>query len=199
MNYSKDEILKAVSRRKRRFFSTLAISAIVSALAAAAMLIFPETTVIFFSVIAIAFSVYFIIRALIVYKPVVLFSSEICGVNAKEHEFVITNLRPTFSARIIMPRRKTTGFTGGTKRIKPPTGAVVYLMLENGDVAYVDGLTNAQTDIYEIGDTLYKYPGTRYPVILGRKTVSQPCPLCGTANKDGEPCCIGCGLKITED
>jgi hypothetical protein len=128
----------------------------------------------------------------------VLFSKEITGINIKEHEFAIVNLRPTFSARIIMPRRNTSSFANRSRRTKPPTGAIVYLRVADDDVAYIDGLTNAQTDIYEIGDTLYKYPGTRYPIIIGRKTISQPCPLCGTANKESEPECITCGLPITK-
>ncbi len=198
MNYSARDISEIVKRRKESFFIRLILSALLIIGAVTVIALFPETTVIFFAVTVIILCIAFIIRTLLRYHPAVLFSKEITGVNVKEHEFAITNLRPTFSARVVMPRRKTSSFTGGTKRTKPTTGAIVYLRISDDDIAYIDGLTNAQTDIYEIGDTLYKYPGTKYPIIIGRKASSQPCPLCGTANRDSEPRCITCGLEITK-
>ena len=172
------------------------ISFLITAIAAAIIIIFPEVTVIFVCVLAVVVSVVYTVKTVRRYHPLVLFSKDVRGINIKEHEFVVTNRRMTFSARKVMPRVNTSTFTGGKTRTKPPTSAIVYLRLKDGNVTYIDKLFNAQTDIYEIGDTLYKYPGTRFPIILNREVEAMPCPLCGTANKNTEPHCITCGLKI---
>lgn len=196
MTYSEADIKKYIKARRRDFFIKILLSFLLILIALAAIIIFPEATVIFVCAAVILFSIIYIFKVLRRYQPRTLFSREIKGVNIKEHEFAVTNRRPTFSARLVMPRANAKSFTGGKTRTKSPTSAIVYLRLPDGDVTYIDNLTNAQTDIYEIGDTLYKYAGTRYPIILERKLDAQPCPLCGTANKSIEDCCITCGLKI---
>ena len=195
MTYNEADITKRISGRRRDFIVKIMISALIILAAALVIMFFPEVTVIFISVAVIILCAVYIIKTLKRYHPLTLFSGEVRGENIKEHEFVVTNRRPTFSARRVMPRIKTSTFTGGKTRTKPPTSAIVYLRLENGDVTYIDGLFGAQTDIYEIGDTLYKYPGTRFPIIINREVKAQPCPLCGTANKVTEERCITCGLK----
>ena len=196
MTYNESDIMKCIKKRKRDFLIKILCWSLLLVCAAALCAILRDITAIFISVAVIIISVIFLIRALRHYHPRILFSKEIRGTNIKEHEFAVTNMRPTFSARIVMPRRKTSAFAGTKVRTKSPTSAIVYLKLESGDLTYIDGLTNAQTDIYEIGDTLYKYPGTRYPIILGREVKIQPCPLCGTANRAAESECITCGLEI---
>lgn len=196
MTYSETDIKRRVKGQRRDFLIKILLSALITLIALATIIILPETTVIFVCAAIILFSIIYIFKTLRRYQPKILFSREIKGVNIKEHEFAVTNMRPTFSARLIMPKANTKSFTGGRIRTKSPTSAIVYLRLPDGDVTYIDNLTNAQTDIYEIGDTLYKHAGTRFPIILGRKLDSQPCPLCGTANKSIEDSCITCGLKI---
>lgn len=195
MTYNKADIEKYVKVRKRSFFSRLLCSLLLAAVASAIIAIFPNITLIFICVLVIIFCIVFIIKTFTGYHPTVLFSKEVRGVNIKEHEFAITNRRLTFSSRIIAPRRWPSGFTAHKTRTKPRTSAIVYLRLGDGDVTYIDRLTNAQTDVYEIGDPLYKYAGTRFPIILERKVSCQPCPICGTANRNTEQKCINCGLK----
>ena len=187
MTYSRDEIESFVRKRKKELFLRVLISLLILSAALTTMLIFPEVTVVFFAVAVIIFSAVYIIKTIIRYEPRVL-------------EFVVTNRRLSFGARVrtVAPRRKISTFTGGKIRTKPPTSAIVYLKALGGDVIYLDGLTNAQTDIYEIGDTLYKYAGTRYPIIVEKEVSAQPCPICGTANKLIETRCITCGLDITD-
>ena len=200
MTYSAEEIKSFVKKRKKELLLRLLISLLILSTAVTTMLVFPDVTIVFFAVAVIIFSTVYIIKTIIKYEPRVLFSREIVGENIKEHEFVVTDRRLAFGARIkaVAPRRKISTFTGGRVRTKPPTSAIVYLKVEGGDVIYLDGLTNAQTDIYEIGDTLYKYAGTRYPIIVGKEVSAQPCPICGTANKLIETRCITCGLDITD-
>ena len=196
MIYDEAAIKRRINGRRRDFLLKTVIAMLLILLATLVIIIFPNTTSIFISALVIIFSFVFLFKTMRRYHPKILFKGEITGINIKEHEFVITNMRPTFSARLVMPKANTKSFTGGKTRTKPATGAIVYLRLPDGNVTYIDHLTNAQTDIYEIGDTLHKYSGARFPIILGRKLDSQPCRLCGTANKYIEEKCITCGLEI---
>ena len=156
MTYNESEIKRRIDGRRRDFILKIIVWVLLDAAALTVAVILTEITPIFISAVTVIISVIFITKAVRRYHPMSLFSGEIKGINVKEHEFVQTNLRPTFSARIIMPRAKTSGFAAQRTRTKAPTSAIVYLKLENGNVTYIDRLTNAQTDIYEIGDTLYK-------------------------------------------
>ena len=200
MTYNESEIKERVGKRKKSFFLKALIPLCLILISALAMIIFPDVTLIFFAVAVIIASAVYLFKTLRRYEPRVLFSGEITGENIKEHEFVTTDRRLGFGARIVVkPKRIPTGsFAPKRSRTKPPTSAIVYLRVEDGDVIYLDGLTGAQTDIYEIGDTLHKYAGTRFPVIVGREVDSQPCPICGTANKKIETRCITCGLDIID-
>ena len=196
MRYDEKEIAARVSKRKRDFLirilcpTALILSAVIIAVA------LPNNTVIFLSVLISILTIAFIARTLSHYHPMVLFSKEILGENVKEHEFVVTNCRPRLSARLTTTRWRPRSVSQRGARTKPPTSAVVYLRLPDGNVTFIDGLSGAHTDVYEIGDTLYKYPGTRYPIIRSREVKAQPCPICGTVNKLGECECITCHLKI---
>ena len=196
MIYNEAEIKRRIKGRRRDFLMKTIAWLILDVIAIITATVIKDITVAFFSFVIVIASFFYIKKIVKRYRPLILFRGEVKGINIKEHEFVVTNRRPTFSARIVMPRRSTASFTGGKTRTKPPTSAIVYLRLEDGDVTYVEHLTNAQTDIYDIGDTLYKYSGARYPVILNKDVKAMPCPLCGTANKCTEPRCITCGLKI---
>lgn len=195
MTYNKDDIAKYVKKRRRDFIFKIVCSLLFVLISSLVIALFPEMTVIFVCVVIIIISVFYAIKTLKRYQPVLLFSEELQGENVKEHEFVVTNRRLSFGGRRSFSRFKPVAYSSQRSRTKPPTSAIVYLKLPCGDVTYLDGLSGAQTDIYEIGDTLYKYPGTRYPIILNREVKAQPCPICGTANKASEEKCITCGLK----
>ena len=200
MIYNERELSERTKSRKKNFFIRLMISLFLILTDIVILLIFPEKTVVFFCVLFIIALAVFVIKTLLRYDIGILFSSEIQGINIKEHEFLVTDRRVfrmgTNNPHLSRKRLKTSEFVGGKRRTKPPTSAIVYLRLSDGSVTFIDGLSNAQTDVYEIGDNLYKYPGTRYPIILKREVSAQPCPLCGTANKRGEKECITCNLKI---
>ncbi len=195
MTYNKDGIAKYVKKRRRDFIFKIVCSLLFVLISSLIIALFPEMTVIFVCVVIIIISVFYAIKTLKRYQPVLLFSEELQGENVKEHEFVVTNRRLSFGGRRSFSRFKPVAYSSQRSRTKPPTSAIVYIKLPCGDVTYLDGLSGAQTDIYEIGDTLYKYPGTRYPIILNREVKAQPCPICGTANKASEEKCITCGLK----
>lgn len=198
MKYNEDLIFRAVRERRRDFLIKAILSLSFMMLGALTIIIFSYTTPIFVAAAVIVIAFVYLFKTVKRYNPKVLFSKGIDGVNVHEHEFVVRNLRPTFSARIVMPKRDTSSFTGRKTRTKGMTSAIVYLKLDDERIVFVDGLTNAQTDIYEIGDRLYRYPGTRYPVILNKELEAMPCPLCGTQNKHTEPRCITCGLPIED-
>ena len=195
MTYNKEDITKRVKKKQRDFITKAIISFLGIAASSAIAFIFSDVTVVFIGVVAVIGFCVYLFKTVKRYRPAIIFSKEITGINIKEHEFVVTNRRTTFSARRSFYRIRPKTFTGGKTRTKPPTSAIVYLKLPDGDVTFIDKLTNAQTDEYEIGDTLYKYPGTRYPIIVGRAVKAQPCPICGTANKASEERCITCGLR----
>ena len=196
MTYNEAEIKRRINGRRQSFLTKMIAWLLLDSAAVITAAIIRDVTVVFIAVVIVIASAFYMSKTIRRYRPLILFRGEVKGINIKEHEFVVTNKRPTFSARIVMPKRNTSSFTGGKTRTKPPTSAIVYLRLGDGNVTYIEHLTNAQTDIYEIGDTLYKYSGARYPIILGKEVKAMPCPLCGTANKCTEDRCITCGLKI---
>ena len=195
MKYNEAEIFRHVAKRKKSFLIKSISLLLIILISAITIAIFPEVTVIFISVMLIILAIVYLIKMIINYSPLILFSKEKKGINVHEHEYVIYK-GPSYKKMWYVPRLKTSEFTGGTNRIKTTVGATVYLRLPDGNVIFIDHLYNAQTDIYEIGDTLYKYPGTRFPIVLDKEMSAMPCPLCGTANKNTEPRCITCGLKI---
>ena len=198
MKYNEEEIFRRIAERKKAFLIRAISLLIIILVCAVAIVLFPEVTVIFICTLLIILSIVYLIKAVKEYRPFILFSDEVKGVNVHEHEYTIG---PQSGAgwgtkRLVPKLNNTSEFMGGTNRIKTTVGATVYLRLPDGNVIFIDHLYNAQTDIYEIGDTLYRYPGTRFPVVLDKEMSAMPCPLCGTANKNTEPRCITCGLKI---
>lgn len=200
MKYNEERIIKSVKKRQKAFLTKAISWLMLIILGALTIILFPYTTPIFIAVIVIILSTVKLIKTFKRYRPNIIFSKEVVGENIHEHEFVVSNRRYAFAIRktTVTPRVNTSSFTGGKTRTKPPTGAIVYLRLDDGNVTYVDKLTNAQTDIYEIGDRLYKFAGTRCPVIINKEVEAMPCPICGTQNKHTEPKCITCGLPIED-
>ena len=199
MTYNTRKISEKVKNLREKFIISLSISIVLMICAIALIIFRRETNVIFASVACIAMLIFIIVRLFLNFHPKVLFSHELVGTNIKEHEFVTSDRRKSFAYRKrIVPYAKEnySGISGNVQRTKPPTNAIVYLRLSNGNVTYIDGLTNAQTDIYEIGDELTRYAGTKYPIITSRAAEKLPCPICGTVNRNTDERCIACGLEI---
>ena len=130
------------------------------------------------------------------YSPAVLFSPEIRGVNIKEDEYVLRT--PQRGYKMGKYLRYVTPSTGSNMQTKvhEKMRAGVYLRLDDGNIYAIDNLFTAHTNLYEIGDVLYKPAGVKYPIIESRITDRQPCPLCGQLNDDKSTECGGCGLNI---
>lgn len=186
MRYDLDDVALRVEARKNKFKAVVAVCAIVIIVAILFASFYPETTVVFLCTLAIIGTVVYFGRFVKRNNPIVTFSKGFCGVNVKEHEYV----------------------TGGTRMYK--YGGLrykyhpsrhkgdVYIRCDNDEIIVVTALPKKHLDIFEIGDTLVCYPGTRYPNVDSREVKEQPCPLCGYVNVEGQEECSSCGLKILQ-
>lgn len=137
-------------------------------------------------------------------EPSVIFSAEIKGRSIKEEEYVASlpvgsslGYRQTGSRGVPQPFAPNT--RANKRRTPPNVRGEVYIRQENGSITLVRGLSPAHLELYEDEDLLQKYAGTRYPIILSRAPMRQPCPICGEINDITQEACHGCGLTITKD
>ncbi len=195
MKYSLDEIREYVRDRRERLVRRLIIYGVTLTVACVLWALDLSTTATFIGFAGAAASLAFIFRALKKYPPTVLWSREVTGVNIKEHEYVESYQRGGYGMRSLRYGNRTRSTKSHLDPLPTRIRARVYLRLENGDIYTVGDLRRAQTDVYEDGDTLVKYEGTRYPVIIGREVKRQPCPICGTVNTQERTRC-SCGLSI---
>ena len=125
----------------------------------------------------------------------VLFTPEIKGRNIKEYEYAIHGNR---QERIYRKGNMPHTFTN--KKILPlRLNGTVYLKLDDGNIKSISGLYKSHMDIYEDGDILLKYAGTKFPIILSREVKKQPCPICGEVNDETRDVCRSCGLGIIKN
>ena len=192
MRYDENEIQKRVKASKKSFL--IKLSTILLIFSAAIILVFLDisNTVSFISGIAA------LILALLTYllfessKPKILFSRELRGENIKEHEYVaIKTPRLGIRARIVIPNTRA-----NRRAAHPNIRANIYLRLDSGDVVILSMLNKAHADLYNEGDVLLKYEGTKYPIVISRNITRQPCPICGAVNEEDKNACCGCGLSI---
>ena len=203
MTYSKDEIREYVKKRRRGLI--FAISVILCLMLTALVFILLNLNKTLTFILLISEPVLLLMCSLVIekYSPHTLFSGEIVGTNVKEDEYTVTRKSgpgmrykrvgaPSFGGPPIAPS------TGANKRRTPPAlRSAVYLRTESGSIVMVRGLYKSHADMYEDGDVLLKYAGTKYPIVISRDTDSQPCPICGEINREGGTHCTGCGLSIT--
>lgn len=63
---------------------------------------------------------------------------------------------------------------------------------------YAVQLPNNRIDLgIVVGDTVRKYHGLPYPILL--KNPASICPVCGSVNHKNDPCCYDCGFSILKD
>ena len=186
MKYDIDDVALRVEAQKNRFKKVLIICAILIAASLVISVSFPMTTVVFLCVVSIIGTVVYFLRYLLKNNPIITFSKGFRGTNVKEHEYVTAGTRFTryggISYRYIPSRHK----------------GDVYIKRDDGEIVVVDHLPKKHLDIYEIGDMLMCYPGTRYPNVEGREVREQPCPICGYVNCEGIERCEICGLKAAK-
>ena len=195
MRYDEKEIRQRVKIKQKEFL--IAFATVLLLIASSFIVFFLDinNTV---SFISAAFALILLLPLYILLEkeqPRVLFSKKICGTNIKEHEYVAQKTpRLGIRARIVMPNTRA-----NRKAAHHNIRASVYLRLENGDVYILSALNKAHVDLYNEGDVLLKYSGTRYPIIISRKTKKQPCPICGYINDMESSGCKACGLKIIKE
>lgn len=137
-------------------------------------------------------------RLLRKYDAKVLMRAEVRGKNIKEYEYAVHTSK-NGAGRIY--RRVNTPLTYGNKRASAPMriNGTVYLELDDGNVTSISGLYKSHMEIYEDGDILVKYAGTRFPVVVSREVKKQPCPICGEVNDKSLDECRVCGLTIVKN
>ena len=199
--YDSLEIKNRVSKKRRLII--IEFSIVFSVMAVLLVLIIANLNAVlsFISIIVELVLLFVIYKIFDVQSPGIYFSREVKGVNIKEDEYISRKTPGTgLGWRQIGAHAPPQPFAPNTgankKRSAPSIKGRVYVRLENGDVKEISFLHKAHTDLYTEGDTLLKYAGTCYPVIINRNVREQPCPLCGEVNDMSESCCRSCGLAI---
>ena len=128
------------------------------------------------------------------YAPKTLFCREITGVNRKEYEYAIQS-----DTRVKVFSKGNVPHTFANRKAAAlRLNGTVYLELDDGSITSISGLYKSHMDIYEEGDTLIRYAGTKFPIVLSREVKNQPCPICGEVNDESMSECRGCGLTIVK-
>ena len=186
MKYDIDDITARVENKKSNFKKKVLASLILLVASLLVAAFYPETTVVFICAVVIIGTSVYLWRFIHKNNPLVLFGKGFRGVNIKEHEYVTAGTRLTryggLRYRYVPSRHK----------------GDVYIRCEDGEVVAVTHLPKKHLDIFEIGDELVVYPGTRFPNVNGRDASEMPCPICGYVNSNGEECCESCGLKVAK-
>ena len=194
--YCENEISERTAKQKRKFLAVFAID-LLALIGGIVFLALDINSELFFrGIIIIVFSLLFMWRIFEKYSPKTLFSKGFKGENIKEDVYEV------YVRRGVALRPKQVGMPYGgrplshTRMSKSILRSAVYLKLDNGDIKEIRGMRVEHVELYEDGDTLQKYPGTKYPVIINRESARQPCPICGTINLMTDVACITCNLAI---
>ena len=71
------------------------------------------------------------------------------------------------------------------------------LLMASKDVYnHLTGGISVEEKLFVEGDTLLKYAGTHFPIVVSREMQKQPCPICGEVNDMSADACHNCGLSI---
>lgn len=203
--YDSKEIEKIVKQKQKMLIAEFAI--IIASMIVALILLILNisatlTLISIFTEVLLFFAIYKIFNK---QNPKVFFSKEIKGVNVMEDDYVSIKVSgPGLRWRQIgghappQPFAPNTGANTGANRRRAPSNirCRVYLKLENGNIVTISSLYESHIELFNEGDTLLKYAGTQFPVIISREVKNQPCPICGEVNDMSENSCKVCGLKI---
>ena len=198
MKYDLSQLEEWINERKRSFKISLIVQFVVLAAAIAVIALYSDKndTYVFCAGLTVTIILCVFAKTLRKYNPSILYSPEITGINIKEDEYVLLAQKRGFKlgkySKYLVPHAGS-----GMPSHREKLAAAVYLRLENGDIYLIDRISTAHTNLYEIGDTLYKPAGAKYPIIISRDTSPhQPCPFCGSLNDGKRDKCRGCGLNI---
>ncbi len=197
--YDEKEIQKRISQKRKVFLVKLIIDLLLLAGGVVFLILDIDNAMFFRGIVVIIFAVAYLSILCDKYRPVTLFSREIKGENIKEHIYEV------YVRRGVALRPKQVGMPYGgqplshTRMAKVSLRSAVYLKLDSGDIKEIRNMRVEHVELYEDGDALLKYAGTKYPVIINRESERQPCPLCGTINAVKDEACLTCNLKIKKE
>lgn len=200
MKYDSREIEKRVSRRRKSFLFYAVPAALIFVIGLI-FLLFNEKKFIVSGGLFMLLSMLIFYKIVNKYSPLYLFSREVVGINIKEHEYVmLKGSRVVGGGRSVRLAKAAKNSEGARKPMNTPTvHAYVYLKLDSGEIKVIEGITSKHTELYEIGDKLLRFSGTRYPIVLERKVKRQPCPICGAINSREQTRCKKCRLSILSE
>ncbi len=194
MIYDAEEIAMRVDKKRKVFLKKIGIISflIISALAVIILNLNDYATVL--CVLAEIPLILSFARSFTKHGARTLFSREVSGKNLKEYEYNIYGYTQSrIYHRGIAPRTNV-----NRKNVPLRLNGTVYLELEDGNIVSLNGLYKSHMDIYEEGDILLKYAGTKFPIVINREVLRQPCPICGEVNDRSTDFCKACGLRIVK-
>lgn len=195
--YDLEKINKIVKKKRKMILTEFAIIIALMIVALILLIVNINSTVTFICIVAEGALLFAIYKIFNVQSPLIWFSKEIRGVNIKEHEYVI---RKTPGPRLKWSPTPIVPNTGANRRRTPPNiRSKVYLQLEDGNIVTISKLYKSHTELFVEGDTLLKYAGAHFPIVVSRRIQRQPCPICGEINDMSNDSCHGCGLGIIKD
>ncbi len=204
MTYSLDEIKRTVYVKRKKFIITL-LATLLLMITSLVLILLKISDTLTFVCIVVEIALFFVIyRIFEVQEPKVIFSKEIRGINIKEDEYISRKApgaalkwRQVGGSASPAPIAPNTG--ANKRRSSPNIRSRVYIQLENGNIVTISSLYKSHTELYEEGDSLIKYSGTQFPIVISRESSKQPCPICGEVNDNLSEKCAGCGLSIEQD
>lgn len=196
MRYDVYEIARIVALKKKRFLIFTAIYSFLFVSFIVLPLILNNKSLIIAGAAFAAVCIFLEARLFDKFKPKIIFSREMVGVNIKEYEYNLSKGRgkPIYRRFANLPHTYE-----NAKNPPLRLGGTVYLRLEDGNIAEIGGLYKKHIDFYEDGDILFKHGGTKYPEVISRETNEQPCPICGKINEHTLDKCAACGLLIVKE
>ncbi len=199
--YDSKEIEKIVKRKRKMLITEFATIISLMIVALVLLIVNINSTVTFICIVAELALLFVIYKIFDVQSPSIWFSKEIRGVNIKEDEYVSRNAPgPGLRWRQVGGPASPQPFapnTGANRRRTPPNiRSRVYLQLENGNIVTNSTLYKSHTELFVEGDTLLKYAGTHFPIVVSREMQKQPCPICGEVNDMSADACHNCKLSI---
>ena len=198
MKYDIDDLARRVEKKQKDFLARLIVCAMVAIGAVVAALIVPERKFVVAAGAIIIILIFVVASLFKKYKPSVLYSAEVSGVNIKEHEIMgVREGKPIYRRFPNTPHNYSNHRSGDFPRSK--IRGSVYMLLEDGNIFEVANLNVAQLEFYEDGDKMVKPAGARFPQVEGREVDRQVCPICGRINHKGADACGSCGLLIVKE
>ena len=199
--YDSKEIEKIVKQKKKILLLEFFVILVLMIAALVLMVLKINNTVTFICIVAEVLSLLAIYKIFDVQSPSIWFSKEIRGINIQEDEYVSKKTPgPGLQWRQVGGPASPQPFapnTGANRRRTPPNiRSRVYLQLEDGNIVTISTLYKSHTELFVEGDTLLKYAGTHFPIVVSREMQKQPCPICGEVNDISSDACNTCGLSI---